>query len=81
MIKMKKLLLTTEDNPFNPFTQYDEWVRFDEEKGYYTNNYLARLAYISNSLTEEEKSEEINRVVKEAFQYNLTGNYKIVSDS
>ena len=40
-------MITTIDNPFNPFTQYDEWLAFDEQMGYYTNNYLARIANTS----------------------------------
>lgn len=31
-----EVMLTTEDNPFDPFTQYDEWYAFDYEKGYHT---------------------------------------------
>lgn len=35
--------LTTKDNPFSYFKNYDEWLAFDEQKGYYTNNLVARL--------------------------------------
>lgn len=36
-------MITTIDNPFNPFTEYDAWLDYDEKQGYFTNNYLARL--------------------------------------
>lgn len=40
------LVLTTKDNPFNPKTQYENWKAWDEQKGYYTEAYLARVANI-----------------------------------
>jgi len=27
-------MLTTFDNPYDPFTQFDKWLLFDMEKGY-----------------------------------------------
>ena len=35
--------MTTKDNPFSYFDQYDEWLAFDEDKGYFTNALVARL--------------------------------------
>ena len=60
-----EIMLTTIDNPFNPFTQYDEWLAFDEQKGYYTNNYLARIANTSFELSESEENEEIDNAINE----------------
>ena len=39
---MAYAMLTTIDNPYDPFTEYDRWLEFDEEKGYFTNSYLQR---------------------------------------
>lgn len=36
-------MITTTDNPFDPFTEYDQWSDYDERQGYFTNQYLARL--------------------------------------
>ena len=60
-----EIMITTIDNPFNPFTQYDEWLAFDEQKGYYTNNYLARIANTSFELSESEENEEIDNAINE----------------
>ena len=30
--------LTTFDNPYNPFTQFAEWLLFDNSKDYFTLN-------------------------------------------
>lgn len=34
--------ITTVDNPFDPFTDFDNWYKYDESKGYCTSGYLAR---------------------------------------
>ena len=39
----KDLLLTTMDNPYNPFSDFTHWNNYDEHLGYYTNRMLARL--------------------------------------
>lgn len=36
-------VLTTKDNPFNPKTDYDKWKTWDEDNGYNTESYVARL--------------------------------------
>ena len=41
---MKDVMLTTVDNPWNPFTQFDEWYIFDEvEASHHTCGYIARM--------------------------------------
>ena len=48
------IMLTTMDNPFNPFIQYNEWYAYDVNKGYNTCAYLARLVGDLNPLEELE---------------------------
>ena len=40
------LVLTTIDNPFNPKTHYRNWKTWDEQQGYFTESFLARVADI-----------------------------------
>lgn len=43
IIPDEDILLTTKDNPYNPFTEYDDWKYFDETmKHYNTEAYIAR---------------------------------------
>lgn len=72
--------LTTIDNPYNPFTDFEQWFMFDVEKGYNTCGYLARLtANISDELTEQETTREINRAIDEIIKYDFTNTFKKVS--
>lgn len=44
MAKLTEYWLTTTDNPFDPFTQFDDWYHFDEfEKRYATTGLIARF--------------------------------------
>jgi len=56
-------MLTTIDNPFNPFTNFDEWYKFDMINGYDTCGYLARLVSLSNYISDELNEDEINLVM------------------
>lgn len=71
-------MLTTVDNPFNPFTQFDDWMNYDREKGYYTCEYLARIAKTSDDLSEEENAEQIDEAIDEIVRLNVLGIYKKV---
>jgi len=73
---MKQVMLTTKDNPFNPFTQYEEWKVFDEDKGYFTNNYLARIVRTSNDLSEADQEAAINTAIDEIVELNILGIYR-----
>ena len=61
--KDKLVTVTTIDNPYDPFDDFDHWLAFDIEKGYYTGSRLARLANINDDMTDKEELEEIERAV------------------
>lgn len=71
--------LTTEDNPFDPLTDYDNWNAFDQRKGYGTASYLARMANITADMTPEEQERIVEEAVDKIVALNLTGNYKKVT--
>ena len=78
----KDVLLTTIDNPFNPFDDFDNWNRFDEDHGYFTCSYLARVAVTPASFTEQEQAEEIEVAIDEIIALNPLGIYKkVVQDN
>jgi len=71
-------MVTTTDNPFDPFIQFDEWRSFDEGKGYFTCEYLARIAVVSDALSPDEYNNAILNAVEEIVAMNLLGIYKKV---
>lgn len=71
-----KCMLTTVDNPFDPFEQFTSWFMFDEEKGYHTCSYLGRIARTSDQLSEEENELENERAIDEILKYDFRNIYK-----
>ena len=62
---MNDCMLTTIDNPFNPFEQFTQWLLFDDEKGYNTCGKIARIAKLFDDMTQKEEEEEIERAIDE----------------
>lgn len=77
-MNVNEVFITTNDNPYNPFTQFDDWFMFDIEKGYYTCSYLARIATIADDMTQKEEDAEIERAIDEIIEYNPLKVYKKV---
>ena len=73
-----KCMLTTFDNPYNPFEQFSSWFLFDVEKGYDSCSYLGRIARTSDQLSEEENDLEVERAIDEIIQYDFMNIYKKV---
>lgn len=75
------MMLTTIDNPFSPFTQWDEWKRYDEDNKYYTCSYLARIAKTSDDLSEADYNKAIDDAIEEIVSLNINGMYtKVYED-
>ena len=72
MVKDTDILLTTKDNPFNPFTQYDDWKYFDEiSKHYNTEAYVAReVGLLDPDLSDEALARERMTAFQEIIKLN-----------
>lgn len=68
--------VTTFDNPFDPFEQFSEWDLFDKEKGYNSNQKVARLANFTDDMTEKEMLEENERAIDLLISIDFTNTYK-----
>ena len=71
-------MLTTVDNPYDPFTDFTSWWMFDTSKGYNSCAYLARIAKTSNAFSESENNEEVERAIDEIIKYDFMNIYKKV---
>jgi hypothetical protein len=77
----ESVMLSTLDNPFNPFIDYDHWLAFDREKGYYTNEFLARMVVTSPSFSDEQQEQDINDAIDSIVDNNVLGIYiKVTRD-
>ena len=74
-----RCMLTTFDNPYNPFEQFNSWFLFDVEKGYNSCSYLGRISRTSDQLSEEENDSEVERAIDEIIKYDFRNIYKKVS--
>lgn len=72
---MAECMVSTEDNPYNPFTHFDEWYAWDTSHGYHTCEYLARVCPMSSDLSRAQIDRSIEDAVDEIVDMNLTGNY------
>lgn len=63
---MARTMLTTLDNPYDPFKQYDCWRSFDEVVGgYYSSALLGRVVDVSPDFTEFETEQSIENAIDE----------------
>lgn len=76
-----QFMLTTVDNPYDPFTHYDDWFAFDAAQGYHTPGLLARVANSSDNLSETDNDDEINDAMDFIVFYNPFGVHKKIKSS
>lgn len=76
---MTQHMITTVDNPFNPFTQFDEWYAYDVGAGYMTLAFLGRIVMTSDELSEADQVLATNQAVDEIVEENVLGLYRKVS--
>lgn len=76
---MAEHMLTTVDNPNDPFTNFDEWYAWDEAAGYHTTGYLARIIFTSNELSEADESTAAEAAIDEIVEMNVLGVYRKVA--
>jgi hypothetical protein len=66
-------MLTTVDNPYDPFTQWDLWFSWDEHAGYHTSGLLARIAKVSPDLSEADQHLAVQDAIDECVEINTLG--------
>lgn len=69
------VMLSTVDNPYDPFDNFSSWYMYDVESGYNSCAYLARIAKTSDQFTDVENDEEIERAIDEIIQYDFRNIY------
>lgn len=73
-----EFMLTTFDNPFDPFEQFTQWRLFDIEKGYFTCERLAKLAQFREDMSQKEIDDESDRAAEQLIDMDFLNIYKKV---
>lgn len=71
-----EFMLTTVDNPYDPFEQFAQWDLYDKEKGHNTCSLIARLSHMTYDMTQKEENDEYDRVVEAIIQRDPFDKYK-----
>lgn len=72
-------MLTTIDNPFDPFEQFASWFLFDVEKGYNCCSRVARIAKLTEDMSVEEVFTENERAIDEIIANDFLDVFKKVT--
>ena len=78
---MAEHMLTTVDNPHDPFKNFDEWQAYDQAAGYHTMAFLARVVKSSHELSDADQSLAIENAIDEIVRENVLGIYRKVESS
>lgn len=72
-------MLTTFDNPFDPFDDFTSWWMFDTAKGYNTCSKLARVCRHSEEFSTIEDNMDRERAIDEIIDNDFLNIYKKVT--
>ena len=67
---MTDVFITTYDNPYDYFKQFNQWLDYDRQKGYFTLEYVGRLARLAPDLSEEEEKLEMENTFDKIIEWN-----------
>ena len=68
---MADVALTTTNNPWNPFTQFDRWYAFDCSHGYGCCEYLDRVFPTSDDIVGEDAEIYLENAIDEIVSLSI----------
>jgi hypothetical protein len=72
-------MLTTVDNPHSPFDEWDAWLAWDMRAGYNTSGMLARIAVVSDEISDYDYNLAMNQAIDEIVKMNVLGVFRKVT--
>ena len=75
----EEYILTTTDNEFDYFTQFEEWFNRDRELGHNCCGIVAAISPTSKSLSHKLNVLITNQAIKSFVENDFLGIYKIVT--
>ena len=79
---MVRCFLTTFDNPYSPYEEFEKWYQYDIEHGYNSSGLLMRIAETSSQFTDNENAYEIEKAIDKivaADPINIYKKLKVIS--
>ena len=70
---MIESMLSTIDNPYNPFDDFMNWYVFDEQAGYHSTALLGRLSFGSLELSDADQRLAMENIIDEIIEENVSG--------
>lgn len=71
----QECMLTTFDNPYDPFEEFTLWDLFDKAMGYNTSERLMRLANITEDMSQVEINAEVDRAMDRLIELDFTNTF------
>ena len=71
----QECMLTTFDNPYDPFEEFTLWDLYDKQMGYNTSERLMRLANITDDMSEVEINAEVDRAMDRLIEIDFTNTF------
>ena len=73
-------MITTVDNPYNPFEDFVRWFEWDHIAGYNSWERVARFMSDSNNLTNEEELLDTEKAIDQVVMNDFTNLYRKVDE-
>ena len=74
------VMLTTVDNPWNPFTHFNEWNEYDQASGWHTLALLGRVVVTSDEMSESDQDVAVFDAMQEIIRENVSGYHVLVTE-
>lgn len=66
-------MLSTIDNPYSPYYDWDRWYQFDTSHGYNSSSLLARFAFVSEELSSKDQELAVEQAIDDIIELNPLG--------
>jgi len=76
---MIETMLTTVDNPHDPFTSFMAWFDWDRRMNYNTPSLLGRVSFISEELSEADQDAALESAMDIIVTENVSGMHRKVT--
>ena len=71
-------MLSTSDNPWNPWTDYEAWLAYDMREGHNTLSLLDRVTYSSSEISEADQVLAVEQGIADIIRLHSGGIYVAV---